>query len=504
MDCPRCGRTDVTSPECPACGVLVAKARSPRARPEPAPVHPAAWRSLILPALGFALLAAGTVAYLRRSSSQDAPRAATSRRAGAPAPALPPMDAGAPPEADLARTLAPPAAPPSFTTAGSADAAAAADDATAKRLISRLQAQVAPTPDDVNAARDLFARHPAEARDLYEGVLLAAAVHARDQRRFDDALAFADRAQEAAPASVRARRVQLALRLTTNDWAGAEQAGRALLALAPADAEGVQGLAYALVRQDRTREAVELLTSFLAAHEDAEARNVLARLQREQGVERKLEEAKLSHFHVRYDGDEHEEVGREILRLLDRHYATLARSFDYEPTQPIAVILLSKQSYYDATGAPAWSGGQYDSFDGRVRIPIAGLTSALSPELDQTLIHELTHSFVADISGGIAPRELHEGTAQYMEGRRIAQLDAERLRALADGRMRGSVGGFYFSSLWLVEDLVAQRGTGGLNDLLRSMSTTGNVDQAFRNVYGSDFAALQRQAAERLKQRYGS
>jgi hypothetical protein len=91
-----------------------------------------------------------------------------------------------------------------------------------------------------------------------------------------------------------------------------------------------------------------------------------------------------------------------------------------------------------------------------------------------------------------------------MEGRRIAQLDAERLRALADGRMRGSVGGFYFSSLWLVEDLVAQRGTGGLNDLLRSMSTTGNVDQAFRNVYGSDFAALQRQAAERLKQRYGS
>src|SRR5262249_37184843 len=152
MDCPRCGRPDVTSPECPACGVLVAKARSPRPRPEPEPVHPAAWRSLLLPALGFALLAAGTVAFLRPTSGPDAPRTATSRRAGAPAPAPPPIDAGAPPEADLARTLAPPAAPPSFAAAGPADAAAAADDATAKRLISRLQAQVAPTAEDLNAA----------------------------------------------------------------------------------------------------------------------------------------------------------------------------------------------------------------------------------------------------------------------------------------------------------------------------------------------------------------
>jgi hypothetical protein len=257
------------------------------------------------------------------------------------------------------------------------------------------------------------------------------------------------------------------------------------------------------LRQDRSLEAIELLTAFLGQHEDTETRAFLGRVQHDQAAERGLEEAKLAHFHVRYDGDAHEDVGREILRLLERHYATLARSFDYQPAQPVPVILLSSESYFDATGAPAWSGGQYDSFDGRIRVPIGGLSAALSPELDLTLVHELTHSFVADLSRGLAPRELHEGLAQYMEGRRMSQLDAERLRALADGRL-GGVSAFYFGALWLVEDLLGQRGQGGINDLLRAMSQGGSLDEAFRAVYGSDFAGLQRQARERLRQRYGS
>jgi hypothetical protein len=256
------------------------------------------------------------------------------------------------------------------------------------------------------------------------------------------------------------------------------------------------------MRQDRTREAAELLAAFLEAHPDGETRAMLARIQREQAPEQRFEEAKLAHFHVRFDGEAHEEVGREILRALERHYATLVRTFDYQPSQPVPVILLSRDSYYTATGAPAWSGGQYDSFDGRVRIPIGGLTASLAPDLDQTLVHELTHSFVNDLSRGAAPREVHEGLAQYMEGQRIDELGSETRRALADGRMR-NVSGFYFGALWLVEDLMAQRGQGGMNDLLRAMSTTG-VDDAFRTVYGRDFSSMQRQSREKLKQRHGS
>ena len=113
-----------------------------------------------------------------------------------------------------------------------------------------------------------------------------------------------------------------------------------------------------------------------------------------------MAERRLAHFNVRYDGEEHEAVGREILRALERHYATLASALDYEPTNTITVILFTKEGYYNASGAPAWSGGVYDNIDGRIRVPVGGLTSSLTPDMDQTLIHELTHAFVADRTRG--------------------------------------------------------------------------------------------------------
>ncbi len=502
MDCPRCGALAVTTPECPACGVLVAKARPARPRSDfsPSQSHPAAWRSLVLPGLGLVLLIGAAVMHLRRPPANTAHAPATDRPPVVPAPVAP----AAHPDPGLAQAL-PAGPPPTFIPgpAAASDPAAEADQATATRLVARVNARAAVSPDDIRAAEDLFARHPAAARQLLEAVLLAAASAQKDARRVDRAATLVERARAIAPESPNPPRALLGLRLEAGDWTAAEQAGRALLALSPGDAEAARGVAYALVRQDRAREATELLTTFLSAHEDRETRAFLARIQHDQGVEKSLDEAKLAHFHVRYDGDAHEDVGREILRLLDRHYATLALRFDHQPVQPVPVILLSRESYYDATGAPAWSGGQYDSFDGRVRIPILGLSAALTPELDETLIHELTHSFVADLSRGLAPREVHEGLAQYMEGKRISQLDEGRLRALADGRLRG-VSGFYFSALWLVEDLLAERSQGGINDLLRAMSASGNVDEAFRSVYGRDFATQKRRSLERLHQRHGS
>ncbi len=502
MDCPRCGASAVT-PECPACGVLVAKARPARPRPERATAedrHPAAWRSLVLPGMGLVLLIVGAAAYLRRTAetAKDAVRAERPTSAAAPEALV------AFPDPGLSIGL-PEGPPPAFAPEASApgDPAAEADQATATRLVARLNARAPLALEDVRAAEDLFARHPVAARDLLEAVLLGAAARDRDARRFDGASTLLERALAVAPESPRPRRALLGLRLDAGQWPAAEHAGRALLALSQGDAEAVRGVAYALLRQDRAREATELLTTFLGTREDRDTRAFLARIQHDQAVEGSLDEAKLAHFHVRYDGQAHEDVGREILRLADRHYATLARTFDHAPAQPIPVILLSRESYYDATGAPAWSGGQYDSFDGRVRIPIGGLSAALSPELDDTLVHEITHSFVADLSRGLAPRELHEGLAQYMEGKRTSQLDGEHLRALADGRLRG-VSGFYFGALWFVEDLLAQRSQGGINDLLRAMSSTGSAEEGFRSVYGRDFAGLQRQALERLRQRHGS
>jgi hypothetical protein len=257
------------------------------------------------------------------------------------------------------------------------------------------------------------------------------------------------------------------------------------------------------VRQDRSREARETLEDLLERHDDASARALLARIDRDLVPEADLVERRIAHFRVRYDGEEHERVGRAILRVLERHYATLVTTLDHQPDSPITVILLSRESYAETTGAPGWSGGLYDSFDGRVRIPIGGLTPSLTPQMDDTLLHELTHAFVATISRGVAPREIHEGLAQLMEGKRVERLlDDRALAALAEGRL-GGVGGFYVASLSFVEFLEGQRGQGGLNDLLKAMAETGNVNAAFEEVYRRDVQSLRRDWQARLRQRHG-
>jgi hypothetical protein len=169
----------------------------------------------------------------------------------------------------------------------------------------------------------------------------------------------------------------------------------------------------------------------------------------------------------------------------------------------IPVILFSRQQY-NASGGPAWSAGVYEPIDGRIRIPIGGLSSSLTPELEGTLLHEVTHAFVGDRSRGVCPRDVNEGLAQYMEGKRIAELlRPDQVTALADGRF-GGLAGLYLGGLSLVEYLIGTRGQGGINDLLREMGETRDVDEAYRRVFGSDQRGTQQAWRTRLRQQHGS
>ena len=505
MECPRCGEADVAGPECPACGVILAKARprpAPsrmiRNDPERAGPRRPGLLSVALAAVG---LAAGVWAFRRAPPENPldrpslvSPPARTPARETRPPLTVAPPRLSVPPPAPAGEGL-----PPLETV----DEAALADQATADRLGALLQHGLPVGPDDLRAAEDLHARYGERARDLLEAILLNTANQEREASNHAEAIRLLRQAAALSPTSPHPQRALVGVWLETGDWVRAEAAARSLLALAPGDVEVTRGLAYALVRQDRRREAVEILNDLLDRHDDAEARALLARIEGDVEAETGLTEQRLAHFHVRYDGDEHVAVGREVLRVLDRHYSTLARALDHRPDAPIPVILLSRESYAAATGAPGWSGGLYDSFDGRVRIPIGGLTPSLTPEMDDTLLHELTHAFVADRSRGVAPRVIQEGLAQLMEGKRVEDLlDASELEALAEGRL-GGVGGFYMSALSFVQHLIALRGQGGINDLLDAMAATGNPDEAFREVYGKDARGLQAEWSARLRRQHG-
>jgi hypothetical protein len=326
----------------------------------------------------------------------------------------------------------------------------------------------------------------------------------RQDRRHPSAAAGLRRAIGLRPGDVALRLSLVSLLIEAADWTGAEAAARETLSLAPDNPDALEGLAFALFRQDRNREALEVVRKAAEIRPTPTAQALLARLEKSLSDESGMTEQRLAHFDVRYDGEAHSDVGREILRELERHYATLNRAFDHTPTVTIPVILFTRQAYYDAAGAPAWSGGVYDNFDGRIRIPVMGVSAALTPEMDGTLIHELTHAFIHDIGRGIAPRDFHEGVAQYMEGKRLtSMLSPPQVTALANGRMSG-VGGFYLGALSFAEYLFAVRGQGGVNDALRAMGETGNLDESFRRVYGQDYTATQRAWADRLRQQYGN
>jgi len=75
--------------------------------------------------------------------------------------------------------------------------------------------------------------------------------------------------------------------------------------------------------------------------------------------------------------------------------------------------------------------------DGKLRIPVSGVQS-VTPELARVLKHELTHSFISQMSSNRCPTWLNEGIAQMEEGKssganghQLAQLSPLAMRLLS-------------------------------------------------------------------------
>jgi hypothetical protein len=278
--------------------------------------------------------------------------------------------------------------------------------------------------------------------------------------------------------------------LEQGSWSAAESEARDLRASRPEDLAGPLALGYALLRQDRAAEALALLEAVPEVVESERGKALLGVVRRAVASEEGMNEARLWHFHVLYDGPADPELGKALTARLESHYATLAGLFEFQPAATIPVVLLTKERYHLVTGAPHWSGGAYSALDGRIRVPAGGLTPEALAEIDSTLLHELVHVFVAERTHGVAPRFLHEALAQHEEGDRVgARLSSEELGALADGRLDG-VGGFYVEALSFGEYLMQLAGQRGVNELLAALGETGDVEAGFRKAYGRDYTQI--------------
>jgi tetratricopeptide (TPR) repeat protein len=157
------------------------------------------------------------------------------------------------------------------------------------------------------------------------------------------------------------------------------------------------------------------------------------------------------------------------------------------------VVLYGGRRFFALASVPDWVSGVYD---GKIRVALRA--NAEDPTvMSSVLAHELAHALMRQVSGDRAPGWLHEGLAQWLEGRRISRDETrdavkargarsiEELESRFPGAMdRAQAKALYAQSLSLVEYVVAVRGEGALVCVVRRLRDGDTLAEALRREAG--------------------
>lgn len=203
--------------------------------------------------------------------------------------------------------------------------------------------------------------------------------------------------------------------------------------LAPQNVEAYRYLGEAYYRQGNFREAVWTWEEGLRIRpEDRDLEGRIAQVEGEREVHERYERQTGRHFVLRYVGDVPEELGREILEILERAYNEVGYDLHHYPRDEVEVIIYSDADFQQLTpGLPVWVASAFEERGSRIRIPIRGIKQAT--DLRALLYHEYTHVVIYDITGGKVPTWLNEGLA-LIEQRTPMDGVVDRVRQLTDER----------------------------------------------------------------------
>jgi hypothetical protein len=291
----------------------------------------------------------------------------------------------------------------------------------------------------------------------------------------------------------------------------AEQAAR----LAPENAETQAMLGYASFLTDHTPQAIVAWKRSLAIRPDPQVEYALAKAQREDSAEADFAQQETGHFTFHYEGGKTpDHLRNQIATVMEAHYDDLVRDLNVAPRQ-ISVSLYSDQAYFDVTQAPAWSAALND---GKIRIPVSGLTG-VTPELSRVLKHELSHSFINQLTRGRCPQWLNEGVAQIMEGRDVARFGGPQLARIFAAHqqiplnmLEGSWTRFGGNQAQLAyaEGLAAVqyvRDTYGISDVQRILQRIGDgssTESSLRTTIHAGYGDLEDEVGNYLKRKFGN
>ena len=284
--------------------------------------------------------------------------------------------------------------------------------------------------------------------------------------------------------------------------------------IAPDSPDAIGMLGFAQFASDHTPDAIRSWKKSLALRPDATISQYLARAERESTAETDFSQRESSHFNLHFEGkDTSETFRRDLLATLDSEYDDLVRDLGYSPRNNIAVTLYTQQAFFDVTRAPSWTGAIND---GKLRIPVSGVSS-VTPELARVLKHELTHSFVSQMSSNRCPTWLNEGIAQMEEGKSSASNGHQLAQLFAMGNeipfnlLEGSFMSFsapeatvaYAESLAAAEYLRDAYGMTEITSILERLSQGSSTEAALRATVHSDYRQLRDEMSRKLKEKYG-
>jgi tetratricopeptide (TPR) repeat protein len=256
-------------------------------------------------------------------------------------------------------------------------------------------------------------------------------------------------------------------------------------------------LAHLHDRRDNPAQAVVNLKSVLEHEPTNEpARRLLDKVEREWRAEAGFRREITPRFVVKYRETLDADVRREIVAQLEAAAARVGRTLAYVPQQRTTVVLYEYREFRDVTRVHAWATGL---FDGKIRLPV-GRARPPAHELERLVVHEYAHAAIHELARGRAPRWLHEGLAQVLEGatsdpilRAPAGLTLTGVEALAGDSdpLRARAG--YDIALWIVRDLLDRGGIEPLRELLARLGAGETMAEAMPRVYGLRLTELESQ-----------
>jgi tetratricopeptide (TPR) repeat protein len=282
----------------------------------------------------------------------------------------------------------------------------------------------------------------------------------------------------------------------------------------PESADILLLLGSAFYGMENLDQALSAWNKALALHDDPRLRAAIDKAEREQAVAGSYQELRSEHFLLRYEGQENEKLSEEVLNSLEGSFRDLVLDLDYFPRETIVVLLYPNQAFQDITRSPKWVGALND---GKIRVPVSGLNQ-MDTELARVLKHELTHSFVRQITVGRCPTWFNEGLAQLEEGATSASLGTTLARALATGDLPAFqalegpftslppelIGLVYGKSLAALEYLRDTYGMGEIRRLLRALPSNPDLNSLFQDKLRLSYPAFEQEVGNYVVKRYGA